>query len=262
MERKQYGATLISERQFADGFSSFWSGLLPFLTPACVTVFNQSHGLDIDGGKSVDDEVLLSKSLRLPADILSEAAFEMARSANHSNSAVRDIFHDEAERVRSWEAAVAKVSRYREIIEIPCPDRKSSVGLFFERLSMRYDAFSDYAIDMGAVTYSPRVAGCGFLAESEADVCIGSTLFEVKTVSRNFASKDIKQIIIYLALDHCSGSRRWNQGGFFNPRRNRIALFDPNKFLPYVSGGKSAVSIYHEIEDFLGSREVQIESRF
>lgn len=253
---------MISERQFAAGFSSFWSELLPLLTPACVTVFNQSHGFDLDGGIHVDDLVEVPNSDKLPADILSEAAFGMARTANALGESVKDLLSKGAYRADAWRSATERVSRFRNIVRETCPGSDSPIGEFYDLLAKRYDQFAGYAAEHGRIEYSPRVSGCGFLADMEADLAAGAVLFEVKTVSRNFSSNDIRQVITYLALDYCSGARRWSSGGLFNPRRNRVALFEPDKFLTYVSGGKAAVVVYREIQDFLASREWDVEATF
>ncbi|HEX7722761.1 MAG TPA: hypothetical protein VF397_11430 [Pyrinomonadaceae bacterium] len=95
-----------------------------------------------------------------------------------------------------------------------------------------------------------------------ADISIGRALFEVKTVDRNLASKDIRQLIVYLALQAATGERIWSVGGFFNPRKAEYHEFVVDELIAQVSGGRSSSEVYHALVDFVCSWDLQLDTAF
>lgn len=255
------GADVISERQFAAGFSSFWGELLPLLTPACMTLFNESHVSDVGLGVSVDSK-LNSNLAGLPLDLLAEVAFKLAQLCVEEGMSGVNLINETYQLEQAWEWASNRIMAHRYLEMTPPPSAGSPEHAFLLAAIENYDEFHRHVSRRGHISYAPPIPGCGFLAASEADVAAGDTLYEVKTVGRGFGSKDIKQLVTYLALDHCSGGERWKRGGLFNPRKMKMATFDPGTFLSYVSGGESATTVYREIEMFLLSRDIQVEKSF
>ena len=67
------------------------------------------------------------------------------------------------------------------------------------QLLTNYELFLS-AQDASAIDFSPGIAGAGFVERVTADLAIGSAVYEVKTVVRNIAGKDIRQLLVYLAF--------------------------------------------------------------
>lgn len=63
----------------------------------------------------------------------------------------------------------------------------------------------------------PPFPGCGVLAAAEGDVLLGDTLYEVKAVARTFRAIDIRQLLVYGALDFARTVRRVGRVGLLNP---------------------------------------------
>src|SRR5881275_1020467 len=61
-----------------------------------------------------------------------------------------------------------------------------------------------------AIEFCPVFAGAGFLDSSAGDLAIANCLIEVKTTVRKPAGKDIRQLIVYAALDANTEERRWS----------------------------------------------------
>lgn len=93
------------------------------------------------------------------------------------------------------------------------PDELNATQELFRRLS-------SFFIDIQGreLVLKPYFPGCGFVDQSEGDIIYGDTLFEIKSVDRNFRSVDIKQLITYAALNHKSRSYHFREIGIFNPR--------------------------------------------
>ncbi len=54
------------------------------------------------------------------------------------------------------------------------------------------------------IRVSPRFEGCGWLDECEADFLTSNVLVEVKAGDRAFRSIDLRQVLIYCALNFAS----------------------------------------------------------
>jgi hypothetical protein len=255
------GAVLIGEHEVSSGFHSFWGELLPLLTPACVTIFNRSYGQYLDGYRPVDRELGITTADLTEPDMLAEAAFEVFRTACGQGIQTRDTIEDLAMFDRAWRTAQESIALHRFGAANAPPLRESVDHRYLLALGRRYEALGEMFPNL-ELEFFPTLKGCGVLGSRQADLAAGRTLVEVKTVDRNFSSKDIKQVIVYLALDHLSGDRRWELVTFFNPRKSFQATFDPKRFLSYISAGRSAGDVYREVEKLLLHRDFNIEHRF
>jgi hypothetical protein len=99
---------------------------------------------------------------------------------------------------------------------LPLSETERSEGL---RLCARYDALYSVFPKGPALEFCPTFPGAGFLNSSEGDIGIGKSLIEVKTTTRKPAGMDIRQLMVYAALDANAGKKRWSDIGIFNPRR-------------------------------------------
>lgn len=256
------GAALISEKEFAANFASFWTDLLPLLTPACVAIFNQSHTVTLGDGKPVEKRIGIDTD-GLPLDLIAEAGSELAAAARAAHSDVCSYINVPGVMEGAWARAVDSISLHRVVGDSYKRGPSDKALQFIAGLARNYDDFHRLASERGNVLYSPRISGCGFLGECAGDVAAGDTIYEIKTVGRGFSANDLRQVICYLALDHVSGAPRWSRGGLFNPRRGKLASFDANSFLAYISGGATAADVFRTVEEFLSSaRDFTAERSF
>ncbi|ANM28510.1 hypothetical protein ABI59_01030 [Acidobacteria bacterium Mor1] len=112
------------------------------------------------------------------------------------------------------------------------------------------------------VQFSPRINGWGVLPTGEADLAVGDTLFEVKTVNRNIAGKDLRQLLIYLALTTTDTDHRWEYGGFLNPRRSLWYKFSVDSVVRQISGGYSPREVFRELLSYFDERDITLDTRF
>ena len=108
--------------------------------------------------------------------------------------------------------------------------------------------------------FLPRIPGCGFVNECAADLVIGDCLFEVKTVERNIAGKDIRQLLVYLALQSATDKKVWRDAGFFNPRRRVSYRSSVDKMIPLISGGRVASEVFRDMVELFCTRNMQYDS--
>jgi hypothetical protein len=111
-----------------------------------------------------------------------------------------------AERAMSGALLAVRGQRGELSPVVHCPsEAEQSEGV---ALSRTYERFIGRWPANAAVEFSAPIAGANIVASCRADLSIGTALYEIKTVSRNFQSRDIRQLLIYLALQAATGDRR------------------------------------------------------
>ncbi|MGE0621620.1 MAG: hypothetical protein AB7O54_03310 [Pseudomonadales bacterium] len=228
---------MITERQLAASYSSFWQTLMPGserfirrvnLTAKRIFPFYRSVAGSRDRG------------------LVNEAAFRLyCIDPTCVDFALLDF--DEA-----YVAASNYIARFREYSESPefrgltRGQREES-----EILAARLRDTIKKQFPEGSITTQPEFAGCGLVSRCEGDVLVDQTLLEVKAGERNFRLIDFRQILVYLSLNYADGgSYDIAAMGFVNPRSGKVFVGDLEDVCFQVSG-LSAVEVFEEIADFV-----------
>ncbi len=251
---------MISERDLAADFQGFWADLLPLLTPAFVKVFNEAYMTPLidDLGKTVKPIPIGAEQRH---DLVAELAFNIATLSRKHHLSVESVLQDGEMRHTASETSFALLRQYQHVTS---EGRAVTEGEWQEArgLAEVYGVFLGQRGAAAVVEFSPVIPGAGFLGSCRADLSVDQTLFEVKTVNRNIAGKDIRQVILYLALQAASGDRRWVSAGFLNPRRATWYEFSVDHLMHRTSGGRVTSEVFQEIIDFLSSREGEVDIAF
>ncbi len=252
---------MISERRLAADFQGFWEGLLPLLTPAFVKVFNGAYMTQLtDNIGTPLDDIPIGDNVH-HHDLVAELAFNIAKPSWVLQRSVRSVLQDATMRNAAFDASLSLLRQYQDVIATVSAISQDE-WLEAARLSEMYEVFLKRWGPDAVVEFSPFIPGAGFLSSCYGDLSVNETLFEIKTVNRNIAGKDIRQLIVYLALQAASGKRRWISGGFFNPRRATWYQFSVDHLIYRTSGGRVTSEVFQEIIDFLSSREAEIDVAF
>ena len=257
------GANMISERTFARSFSGFWSELLPLLTPTYVHVINESFKEHLLDDRGLPLEIVVKNSESADSAVMAEFAFFLAKIAVENGLRVDQTFQNKDFRASAEQNAEDAVERYESRggyipTTITRIDQQEALSL-----AHNYERFFRQRPCSGEkIEFCPEIPGAGFIFSCRADISIGHTLFEVKTVNRNLAGKDIRQLVVYLALQAVTGERRWSRAGFFNPRRAIYQEFGVDDVITRMSGGRSSVEVFQELVDFVCSRDIQLDMAF
>jgi hypothetical protein len=86
-----------------------------------------------------------------------------------------------------------------------------------QQLTSRIAQFANRRARGQAVLVDPQFPGCGVLSPAEGDLLLGHILYEVKAVSRTFRAIDIRQLLVYAALDFARPIHRVARVGLVNP---------------------------------------------
>jgi hypothetical protein len=252
---------MISERTFAHSFEAFWHELLPLLTPRFVALFNEAYEtVLVSSGKPL--EVLPISPGVKRVDIVAEFAFRLARLATQEKILFAEICGQAPLVSRAETEAFHLIQRYEGGLPteiLPLSSVEKAEGF---RLCERYSALLAALPSSTAVEFCPRFPGAGFLNSCEGDVGIGDCLVEVKTTTRRPAGKDLRQLIVYAALDANAGPRKWRKFGIFNPRRGILHEAEIDPLLIRLSGGKPSSDVFADLIAFAESNEPAVERRF
>jgi hypothetical protein len=253
---------MISERTFASSFHDFWKELLPLLTPSTVHLLYSGHVERLhDEFKQPYFEMSHNENVR-DAAVVAEFAYFLAKEASEKNVSIREIYNDVDISGKIQKIAVDLITRYdrkMDSSDLQLNEFELEDGY---QISLRYESFFKLFSPDEKISFQLPIPGAGILSSCNADLAIGHSLYEVKTVTRNLSSNDIKQIIIYLALSKNKNTYKWQNVGFFNPKKSTYLEFDIEDLIGTISGGKPAITIFDEIIDFICSSDVQFDSVF
>lgn len=245
---------MISERAFAKSFASFWQELVPLLTPRFVALFNEAYEKNlVDENGAPLRSVPIEPGIR--ADIVAEFAFWSARLLRESGRDPAALF-DATEIVQeASRRAFELVQQYEgvkpDVLE-PLSPTELQQGI---ELAKSYASLYRACQPITSIEFNPRFQGCGFLDAAEGDLGIDGTLVEVKTTTRSIAGKDLRQLLVYLALDAGTGRQRWSHIAVFNPRRGTYHCAEVDALLLRVSGGKPRVDVLRDLVEFVQASE-------
>ncbi|WP_265922983.1 hypothetical protein [Cupriavidus nantongensis] len=252
---------MISERAFAKSFLSFWQEFLPLLTPRFVGLFNEAYekALIDDNGEALTGVPLAAKTR---PDIVAEFAFRGAQLLHESNRKTATLLNAPEIVAEASRRAFDVVQRYegtKPIAVQPLSLIELDEGL---ALAKNYEALYRSFPSNARIEFCPRFQGSGFLNAAEGDLGIDDTLIEIKTTTRKVSSKDLRQLITYLALDSADGSPRWSHIGVFNPRRGTLHRAEVDALLLRLSGGKPRVDVLADIVAFAQATDLVVDRTF
>ena len=222
---------MISEINFAKGYSAFWTANAPNLGDYT------SSALSV--GKRI------GKAISLPEDPHHVAVNNLIATTHFRNISARpectveesmdasipiiNVFYS------SWKDRYDLTENYRKIITIQA-----------ERLGAMY---------VGKLVHDPPFPGCGIMTNCNGDLLSGTTLIEIKahrdTRKKPFRLEDFRQLLVYLALNYIAGSiydiRKIH---LFNPRMGYLWQSGVEEFI-YLVSNTTSESFFKSMGTFL-----------
>jgi hypothetical protein len=228
---------MISERLFARSYASFWRSLLPYCD-AYVRDLNahlvneKRHAGDAQSTLAGVDAMAQQPSL-LRA-VVNEAGVRLYRSRCEALSA----------QVDDVERAIAEAASWLGVFEPTVPaECTQDVEFLVGRLVRSFGATA------ASKVFGPRFAGCGLLAECEGDLLYDRDLVEVKSGDRAFRSVDVRQVLIYAALNRVMPKYEIVNVCIYNARLDWKVAMSVEEMCVRLGGG-SAPDVLGSIADF------------
>ena len=131
------------------------------------------------------------------------------------------------------------------------PDEKAEVRVLADRLIR----FVGQRTGTSGPIFKPRFSGQGAIEPCEGDVQAGDSLIEVKSVDRGYRSIDLRQSLIYAALDYLAGNSRYSELVIYNSLAGTSITTTPDQ-LVLAAGGKTKEEFFHEFSFAVGSGEI------
>jgi hypothetical protein len=140
------------------------------------------------------------------------------------------------------------------ILEIENP---RSIVTETENLADRLTAFFFEREATVELQYSPRFRGCGIISDSFGDVLAGNTLYEIKTAERPYRSVDLRQTLVYAALNHSSRTYTIVNLALLNPRLGTFLRFNIESLVDQLAG-KAAAELFGDIIHFVSADMISV----
>jgi hypothetical protein len=252
---------MISERTFARSFDSFWRELLPLLSPRYMSLFNEAYEHELADSTGQRLKVLPFLPANDRPDAIAEFAFrlaELTHESHHPHSQVNPNSSTQEEAATRALQLILKYNSKKSFTNPLSESERDEVRTLFQR----YNSLISYFPANSEIKFCPKIPGAGFLDSCEADLSIGSCLIEVKTTLRRPLSKDLRQLLIYFALDSNTSSARWKEFGLFNPRRGTVHHIAIEPFVLHISGGRPPLDVFSDIIAFTETNELIVDKRF
>lgn len=240
---------MISELSFARKFTAFWNQLLPGCE-SYVRLINQ--GLVERFGEPIDcDKRLNNRAL------VNTVAFALFKKI--ANNELKSDVLVGMDKTDSFKKIVKQeidfLSKFSKQVDPQLPFQASeikAIRIIATRLNDRFKKRK-------ALVISPVFNGCGMLNVAEGDVWIDGTLVEVKSGERNFSVYDMRQLLIYCALNYQSNEKYIiDRLELFNPRVG-ISFSENLDEISMSMGSMSAEELSSEIINFVSENEFVAE---
>lgn len=227
---------MISEKKLAVVFTSLWKEITPLAERFVRRQNLQMTRFDLPMYSDV------SANMR---GVSSELGFRLFCSAKEKKVESRQLDSDTVSELARQ--TVAYIRRFRQFnrVEVSDPDQNAIKDA--EKLAARLCKFFDDS--RGPLILRPQFAGVGALDACEGDVLAGETLFEVKSADRSLRVIDIRQLLVYCAINFASKKYTIRNIGIFNPRSGLFFVQPLSVIVREVSGG-SVPDILSRIVEF------------
>jgi hypothetical protein len=226
-----------SEIRFANSYSNFWNALLPM-----GEAFIRAQNAKMD--------VFRSRVPNLtPADqrgIVNEAGFLLFKRG-FSSGLIGSAFDENA-----VTEALTKALARNERLPRSFPGTLESISTLgrFEATAIALNLRNHFAQEAGSISINPSLPGCGWVNDAEADVLCGTTLYEVKAGDRHFRLSDLRQLLVYCALNFSSKTYEIREVALFNPRSGAVIKVDLDMLCQRIAG-TSSIGILGDIVSFI-----------
>lgn len=207
---------MINERRLALSFPSFWRDLCPFMEP---------YVREMNANRCIYFAPPRSPSMSEWRALICESAFVYAASEwNKEKLTIDEVIVATNTRLSYLDSYSDGVTASDSISDLERED--------IEELGQRLLSFLS---EKGNVQFEPRFPGCGFLSPCTGDLIVGDSLYEIKTVERNFKGSDLRQALIYCVLNQNAQLFDIKNIGLLNPHHGRFFREDLNELCLHVA---------------------------
>lgn len=229
---------MISERKFSSTFSSFWGQLLPMGKPFV-------RKLNLACERQVAPTISKMPVDREKRSVVNELSFRLFKEQVEKGKKVKTA------RLNELSGEVIKyIQRLSyNIPEIP-PLSKEEIEEAVEIASSLMCFFPEAILQK--LLFWPPFRGCGNIQPCQGDIILSDTLIEVKAGDRHFGINDLRQVLVYLALNFSSQQYDLKNVELINPRTG-LYFNAPIKTIVEECSGRLPADIFLDIIEFVSN---------
>lgn len=228
---------VITEKRFAQAYHSFWHTAIPMATS-----YVRRRNLHLT--RFAEPLTSVSGDNR---GLINETAFRLFAQSCSEGTTVQGLSPDVT--VASMNAALQFIWRFRERSRAPLDSLSESGAREAMLLARRLEACVG-SLEPSRLVVSPRFAGCGWLDECNGDLLLDNMLCEVKSPDGKFRGWDIRQLLVYAALNFQSRAHDIVKICLINARVG-VLLVEDLESLSLELSGVSATDLLGEIVAFV-----------
>lgn len=232
---------MISEKTFANQFSNFWRETLPNLEPVTRSV---------NLGYSRISDPVRSRNVASRRDLISESGRRLFFKIWEKPESERTTLLDESFREASKYLGDGDVEGGHD--EIYYDDNED---LEVNRLADWLTRYFHRPDSSPKRVRIPQFKGHGFISSCSGDFEDDGSLIEMKYVSRNFRSHDIRQLIIYSALRYFEDETKFMELKLINPFLGIEFVTDVDELI-YSASGVSSLEFFQRLSYAVSSGEI------
>lgn len=233
---------MISELTLARGYSSFWKELLP---GGEYYIKNINAGLKERVHPPIDKDDIPNR--RALVNNIAYSLFNKIRNGEISNS---QFGINEKYKMLDKIAAVEREKLlHLKFLQINDALNQNEISIIIQMVNAMENRFRKYP----NLIIAPQFKGCGLLFEATGDLYYHETLVELKAGVRNFSILDIRQLIIYGALNSLA-TEGYNIKKYhiYNPRLGLEWIENVHEVSRNLAGC-SIGEIYSEVINFISN---------
>jgi len=228
---------VITEKRLAQAYHSFWKGAIPMATS-----YVRQRNLHLTRFAEP-----LSSSCEDNRGLINETAFRLFAQGRNESKTVRRLQSDSV--LASMDAALQFIRRFREYSRAPIGPLSEGGVREAKLLAGRLEQCVR-ELRPRRVVVSPVFAGCGWLDECNGDLLLDNMLCEVKSPDGKFRGWDLRQVLVYAALNFQSKAYDITTVCLVNARLG-VVLKEDLEDLCFELSGTSASDLLGEIVTFI-----------
>lgn len=235
---------MITEKRFAASHHGFWHELLPMGEHYIRTVNLEAARFE---------EPLIARAPPAIRGIVNEVAFRLFSAAVSATTSVGQL--DGSVVADALVRSTDFIRNFRQHGRGPLPTPGAHAVQEAKELAKRTEAFFSQSASKPLIV-QPRFRGCGWLSACDGDVFSSGVLYEIKSGARPFRTADVKQVLVYCALDFASKEHDVQRVCFVNPREGTYFSESLNDLCILVSG-RSSTEVLSELVEYISERSGQ-----
>ncbi len=234
---------MITEKLFASSHHAFWHDLLPM---------GEHYIRSVNHDLERFDKPLQARSSPAVRGIVNELAFRLFVKATTDGVPVEEVEASAiAEAVASATAFIKSFRQHgRGPMQVP-DDRAIQEAIDLARRTGNF-----FRQATGAqLLLQPPFQGCGWLSACEGDVLSSYALYEVKAGARLFRMLDVRQVLVYCALNFSAKAYEIRDIGLVNPREGTYFTETLGRLCDLLAG-RSSIEVLSEIVEYVSESVV------